>query len=158
MRDTLNSQHHAVWGVRLWWALPRSAFAERARHVPDMREDAPVINGDLSARLADARGRLIIELSDAVTGWGGQVPEDPGVTELADLLDTAAANLHDATRSGTRAELAVAVDHLRAAHRLGGLLPAVTLWHLRQALQRTFTLPDPGEPAIVPGVPASQPR
>ena len=31
----------------------------------------------LSARLAGARGRLITELSRAVTDWGGQVPEDP---------------------------------------------------------------------------------
>ncbi len=62
VRDTLNPQPHAVCGVRMWWALPRSAFAERARQVPDMREDAPVINGDLSARLAGARGRLIIDL------------------------------------------------------------------------------------------------
>ncbi|CAM5671303.1 hypothetical protein [Streptomyces atroolivaceus] len=115
-----------------------------------------MINGDLSARLAGARGRLIIELSCAVTGWGGQVPEDSGVAELADLLDGAAANLHDVTRSGTRAELALAVGHLRAADRLGGLLPAVTLWHLRQALQRAATLPDSGEPTIAAGVPASQ--
>lgn len=73
-----------------------------------------MINGDLSARLAGARGRLIIELSYLVTGWGGRVPEDPGVAELADLLDGAAANLHDTTFSCTRAELAVAVGRLRA--------------------------------------------
>ncbi|MGW0669879.1 hypothetical protein [Streptomyces sp. NPDC002746] len=115
-----------------------------------------MINGDLSTRLADVRGRLIIELSDAVTGWGGQVPEDPGVAELADLLDTAAANLHDATRSGIRAELALAVGHLRAADRLGGLLPAVRLWHLRQALQRAATLPDSREPTSAAGVAVSQ--
>lgn len=111
---------------------------------------------DLSARLSGARGRLIIELSCAVTSQGGQVPEDPGVAELADLLDGVAATLHDATRSGTRAELAIAVSHLRAADRLGGLLPAVTLWHLRQALQRAATLPHPREPTTAPGVPASQ--
>ncbi|GAA5608198.1 hypothetical protein [Streptomyces griseus] len=95
-----------------------------------------MIIGDLSARLAAARGRLIIELSRAVTDWGGQVPEDPGVAELADLLEDAAATLRTIS-SSTRAELAGAVGHLRAADRLGGLLPAVTLWHLRQALQRS---------------------
>ncbi|MEU5036054.1 hypothetical protein AB0G48_18130 [Streptomyces rubiginosohelvolus] len=104
-----------------------------------------MIIGDLSARLADARGRLIIELSRAVTDWGGQVPDDPGVAELAVLLDDAAANLHDITAS-TRAELAGAVGHLRAADRLGGLLPAVTLWHLHQALRRAATLPGAQEP------------
>lgn len=114
-----------------------------------------MINGDLSARLADARGRLINELSRAVTDWGGQVPEDPGVAELAVLLEDAAANLHTIT-SSTRAELAGAVGHLRAADRLGGLLPAVTLWHLRQALQRAATLPGIQDPTTVPGEPAPQ--
>ncbi|MBT2896842.1 hypothetical protein [Streptomyces sp. McG3] len=37
-------------------------------------------------------------------------PESPGITELADLL--------------------------RAARRLGGLLPAVTLWHLQRAIDQ----------------------
>ncbi|MEU5288519.1 hypothetical protein AB0G97_31585 [Streptomyces sp. NPDC020755] len=115
-----------------------------------------MIIGDLSAWLAIARGRLIVELSRAVTLRGGQVPEDPGVAELADLLDGAAATLHGAIRSGARAELTVAVAHLRAADRLGGLLPAVTLWHLRQALQRSAPLPNPGEPATAPGLPAPQ--
>ncbi|MGP3638212.1 hypothetical protein ACTU45_33685 [Streptomyces sp. 24-1644] len=115
-----------------------------------------MIIGDLSARLAGARGRLIIELSCAVTRWGGQVPEDPGVAELADILDGVAPTLNDATRSDTRAELALAAGHLRAADRLGGLLPAVTLWHLRQALQRAATFPDSREPTTAPGVPASQ--
>lgn len=130
-------------------------FAERARRAPDMREDAPVINGDLSARLANARGRLINELSSAVTDWGGQVPEDPGNAELAVLLEDAAARLHTIT-SSTRAELAGAVGHLRAADRLGGLLPAVTLWHLRQALQRAATLPGTQDPTTAPGEPAPQ--
>ncbi|MFJ3575910.1 hypothetical protein [Streptomyces rubiginosohelvolus] len=106
-----------------------------------------MIIGDLSARLAGARGRLIIELSRTVSDWGGQVPEDPGVAELAGLLDDAAANLRDVISSCTQAELAVAVGHLRAADRLGGLLPAVTLWHLRQACQRSATTPR--EPAAL---------
>ncbi|MFE7049862.1 hypothetical protein ACFVAM_16040 [Streptomyces californicus] len=111
-----------------------------------------MIIGGLSARLADARGRLIIELSRAVTDWGGQVPEDPGVAELVGLLGDAAANHH--VTSSTRSELAGAVGHLRAADRLGGLLPAVTLWHLGQALQRAATLPGAQEPTTAPGEPA----
>ncbi|WP_180288771.1 hypothetical protein [Streptomyces sp. ScaeMP-e48] len=110
-----------------------------------------MIIGDLSARLADARARVIIELSRAVTDWGGRVPEDPGVAELAVLLEDAAANLHHVTSSSTRAELAGAVGHLRAADRLGGLLPAVTLWHLGQALQRAATLPGAQEPTTATG-------
>ncbi|MEU8679578.1 hypothetical protein [Streptomyces sp. NPDC048560] len=90
-----------------------------------------------------------------IASWGGQVPEDPGGAELADLLDGVAATLHDATRSDIRAELAVAVSHLRAADRLGGLLPAVTLWHLRQALQRAASLPDSREPVTAPARSAS---
>ncbi|WP_202419529.1 hypothetical protein [Streptomyces sp. YIM 132580] len=114
-----------------------------------------MINGDLSARLADARGRLINELSSAVTDWGGQVPEDPGVAELAVLLEDVAACPHTIT-SSTRAELAGAVGHLRAADRLGGLLPAVTLWHLGQALQRAATLPGIQDPTTAPGEPEPQ--
>ncbi|MEU1223070.1 hypothetical protein [Streptomyces microflavus] len=113
-----------------------------------------MIIGGLSARLAGARARLIDELSRAVTGWGGQVPEDPGVAELAVLLEEVAANLRAIT-SSTRAELAGAVGHLRAADRLGGLLPAVTLWHLGQALQRAETLPGTADPTTAPG-PAPQ--
>ncbi|SCK56072.1 hypothetical protein YUYDRAFT_07439 [Streptomyces sp. ScaeMP-e48] len=143
--------HPVLHGARMPWPLLSRGFAERAHRAPDMREDAPVIIGDLSARLADARARVIIELSRAVTDWGGRVPEDPGVAELAVLLEDAAANLHHVTSSSTRAELAGAVGHLRAADRLGGLLPAVTLWHLGQALQRAATLPGAQEPTTATG-------
>nr|WP_239085440.1 hypothetical protein [Streptomyces halstedii] len=106
--------------------------------------------------MSGARGRLISQLSNTVVRWGDQVPEDPGVAELADLLDGAAESPHDAPRSGARTELAVAVAHLRAADRLGGLLPAVTLWHLSQALQRAATLPEPAERTAAPSEPTSQ--
>lgn len=148
--------HPVLHGARMPWPLLSRGFAERAHRSPDMREDAPVIIGDLSARLADARARVIIELSRAVTDWGGRVPEDPGVAELAVLLEDAAANLHHVTSSSTRAELAGAVGHLRAADRLGGLLPAVTLWHLGQALQRAATLPGAQEPTTATGESAPQ--
>ncbi|MFI8817951.1 MULTISPECIES: hypothetical protein [unclassified Streptomyces] len=87
--------------------------------------------------MAGARGRLVVRLGDAVVRWGGQVPEDPGIAELADLLEKTAGGLAlpDAVRCGPQAELARAVDHLRAAARLGGLLPAVTLWHLHSAVR-----------------------
>ncbi|MGW2090246.1 hypothetical protein [Streptomyces sp. NPDC001880] len=95
-----------------------------------------VINEDLSLRLAGARGRVIIKLSGAAARWGGVVPDDPGVAELADLLEEAAGTFHEETASRAKAELMSGVAHLRAADRLGGLLPAVTLWHLNQTLQR----------------------
>ncbi|MFJ2101487.1 hypothetical protein ACIOHR_30440 [Streptomyces anulatus] len=41
-----------------------------------------MINGDLSAKLAGARGRLVSELSDVVARWGGQVPEEEALPEL----------------------------------------------------------------------------
>ncbi|MFJ3402322.1 hypothetical protein ACIPM5_35660 [Streptomyces microflavus] len=91
-----------------------------------------------------------------MTDWGGRVPEDPGVAEVAVLLEDAAANLHHVTSSSTRAELAGAVGHLSAADRFGGLLPAVTLWHLGQALQRAATLPGAQEPATATGESAPQ--
>ncbi|MEU9927316.1 hypothetical protein [Streptomyces anulatus] len=106
-----------------------------------------MINRDISSRLAASRGRRVTQLADAAARWGGQVPEDPGITELADLLE-AATNVPD--RPGnpgdpggpghtTRALLAGAVEDLRAAARLGGLLPAVTLWHLQRAIDQEHT-------------------
>ncbi|MFI9019680.1 hypothetical protein ACIGZI_37310 [Streptomyces griseus] len=77
--------------------------------------------------------------------WGGHVPEDPGITELADLLETAAADTPaPPARPGApghpaKALLAGAVESLRAAARLGGLLPAVTLWHLQRAIDQEHT-------------------
>ncbi|WP_331762155.1 hypothetical protein [Streptomyces anulatus] len=100
-----------------------------------------MINRDISSRLAAGHGRRVTQLGDAAARWGGQVPEDPGITELADLLE-AAARVPD--RPGgpghtTRALLAGAVEDLRAAARLGGLLPAVTLWHLQRAIDQEHT-------------------
>ncbi|MFD7676207.1 hypothetical protein [Streptomyces anulatus] len=101
-----------------------------------------MINREISSRLAAGHGRRVTQLADAAARWGGHVPEDPGITELADLLETAATNAPD--RPGgpghtTRALLAGAVEDLRAAARLGGLLPAVTLWHLQRAIDQEHT-------------------
>ncbi|CAM5568096.1 hypothetical protein SGRI78S_06611 [Streptomyces griseus subsp. griseus] len=52
-----------------------------------------MINRELSKRLAAGRDRRLTQLADAATRWGGHVPEDPGITELADLLETAAADV-----------------------------------------------------------------
>ncbi|MFI1250292.1 hypothetical protein ACH4TY_26860 [Streptomyces anulatus] len=51
-----------------------------------------MINRELSSRLAAGRGRRVTQLAEAATRWGGHVPDDPGITELADLLETAATN------------------------------------------------------------------
>ncbi|GAA5606856.1 MULTISPECIES: hypothetical protein [Streptomyces] len=106
-----------------------------------------MINRELSSRLAAGRDRRVTQLAEAAARWGGHVPDDPGITELADLLETAA-NAPD--RSGNpdhpggpghtaRALLAGAVENLRAAARLGGLLPAITLWHLQRAIDQEHT-------------------
>ncbi|MCX4967388.1 hypothetical protein OHA98_22005 [Streptomyces sp. NBC_00654] len=65
-----------------------------------------MINGEFSSRLAGARGRLVVRLGDAAARWGGPVPEDPGIAELADLLEEAARRLGrpGAVRCGAKAE------------------------------------------------------
>ncbi|WP_228925483.1 hypothetical protein [Streptomyces sp. DH7] len=95
-----------------------------------------MINRDISSRLAAGHGRRVTQLAEAAARRGGQVPEDPGITELADLLEAAA---NDASEHTARTLLAGAVEDLRAAARLGGLLPAVTLWHLQRAIDQEHT-------------------
>ncbi|MFI9019034.1 hypothetical protein ACIGZI_33915 [Streptomyces griseus] len=104
-----------------------------------------MINRELSSRLAAGRDRRVTQLADAAARWGGHVPEDPGITELADLLETAAADIPappgtpDDPGHPVKALLDTAVENLRAAARLGGLLPAVTLWHLQRAVDQEHT-------------------
>ncbi|MET9708429.1 hypothetical protein AB0B51_37975 [Streptomyces griseus] len=100
-----------------------------------------MINRDLSSRLAAGRDRRRIQLAETAARWGGQVPEDPGITELADLLETAANAPAPPGDLGhpVKALLAGAVENLRAAARLGGLLPAVTLWYLQRAIDQEHT-------------------
>ncbi|MFE3676104.1 hypothetical protein [Streptomyces griseus] len=118
-------------------------------HARDLGDNPGVINRELSKRLAAGRDRRLTQLADAATRWGGHVPEDPGITELADLLETAATpgNPAPPARPGApgdpghhaRTLLAGAVENLRAAARLGGHLPAVTLWHLQRAIDQEHT-------------------
>ncbi|MGY3064528.1 hypothetical protein ACVWZD_008850 [Streptomyces sp. TE3672] len=91
----------------------------------------------LTASCSPARSRAVGELAEATAKWGCDVPDDPGLIELADLLALVAAHLPEdlAARAEAATSLEMAVEHLRAADRLGGLLPVVTLHHLRLALQ-----------------------
>ncbi|MFD7954366.1 hypothetical protein ACFV4X_12810 [Streptomyces ardesiacus] len=92
---------------------------------------------NLTARHASARARLVEEVADAAAKWGYEAPEDPGVTELADGLVHVVDRLrgdHD-ERTQAASHLEAAVEHLRAAARLGGLLPLVVHHHLRLALR-----------------------
>ncbi|MCX4970943.1 hypothetical protein OHA98_40695 [Streptomyces sp. NBC_00654] len=96
-------------------------------------------NGDISLRLAARRDRRIAQLGDAAARWGRAVPEDPGIAELADLLGAAAADAParaDEPGHTAKTFLTGAVEDLKAAARLGGLLPAVTLWHLHRAIEQ----------------------
>ncbi|MFF9074486.1 hypothetical protein ACF1A9_19615 [Streptomyces sp. NPDC014872] len=92
----------------------------------------------LAVRLAPLRARAIEELADALAKWGADVPEDPGVAELAALLaETARHFPHDVDgRAPATAYLEVALEHLGAAVRLRSLLPLITCHHLRLALQQ----------------------
>ncbi|MBQ0888644.1 hypothetical protein KBZ94_27615 [Streptomyces sp. RM72] len=92
----------------------------------------------LTTRCLPARSRAVEELTEATAKWGSAVPDDPGISELADQLASVADHLPEdlVNRSEAATDLKAAVEHLRCAARLGGLLPVVTLYHLRLALQR----------------------
>lgn len=92
----------------------------------------------LTDRLLPVRARAVDELADAAAKWDCEVPDDPGVTELADELARAADRIPSDVdgHADVTANLTAAVEHLRAASRLGGLMPLVTCYHLRRALQR----------------------
>ncbi|MFG2211028.1 hypothetical protein [Streptomyces sp. NPDC048638] len=93
---------------------------------------------ELTARCSSARSRAVEELAEATAKWGCAVPDDPGITELADQLAYVAGHLPEdlVNRTEAATDLEAAVEHLRAAARLGGLLPLVTLHHLHLARQR----------------------
>lgn len=88
-------------------------------------------------RLSAVRAQAVDELAGAAAAWGCEVPDDPGVGELADQLAHVAGHLpeHLVNRTEVAAALGRAVEHLRAVARLGGLLPFVALHQLRLALE-----------------------
>jgi hypothetical protein len=91
----------------------------------------------LTGRCSPARARAVEELAEAAAKWGCDVPDDPGLTELADQLAYVAGHLPEdcASRAEVTPRLETAVEHLRAAARLGGLMTLVALHHIRLALQ-----------------------
>ncbi|MGW1159311.1 hypothetical protein ACWD48_14015 [Streptomyces sp. NPDC002519] len=96
--------------------------------------------GDVRNRPPLDRTDAFTALEAAVQWWGADVPEDPGAGELAQLLDEIVERLHgdrSNEQSQAAAELLVqAAEALRAVARLGSLLPAISLWHLRTALRQ----------------------
>ncbi|MFD7924011.1 hypothetical protein ACFV3R_33000 [Streptomyces sp. NPDC059740] len=98
-----------------------------------------VMHGDVGTRPPLDRTEAFTALEAAVQWWGADVPEDPGAGELAQLLDEVVERLRGGRsneESQSAAELLVqAAEALRAVARLGSLLPAISLWHLRTALR-----------------------
>ncbi len=98
-----------------------------------------VMHGDVGTTPPLDRTFCFIALEAAVQWWGAEAPEDPGAGELAQLLDEIVERL-TGDRSTKQARstaklLAQAAEAMRAVARLGGLLPAISLWHLRTALR-----------------------
>jgi hypothetical protein len=98
-----------------------------------------VMHGDVGTTPLD-RTDAFIALEAAVRRWGADAPEDPGAGELAELLDEIVVRLHgDRNNEHSQSAaglLAQAAEALRSVARLGNLLPAISLWHLRTALQQ----------------------
>ncbi|GLX22422.1 hypothetical protein Slala02_57260 [Streptomyces lavendulae subsp. lavendulae] len=98
------------------------------------------MHGDVGTAPPLDRTDCLMALGDALQRWGADVPEDPGAGELAQLLDEVVKRLSGDGNTG-QARLAVellaqAAEALRAVARLGGLLPAVSMWHLRTAIRQ----------------------
>ncbi|MFD5065294.1 hypothetical protein [Streptomyces sp. NPDC058394] len=98
------------------------------------------MHGDVGTTPPLDRTDCFTALGAAVRWWGVDVPEDPGAGELAQLLDEIVEGLNgdrstEQARSAAKL-LAQAAEALRAVARLGGLLPAISLWHLRTALRQ----------------------
>ncbi|MFE3163372.1 hypothetical protein [Streptomyces sp. NPDC059224] len=96
-------------------------------------------HGDVEAGPPLDRTHAFTALEAAVQSWGVDVPEDPGAGELAQLLDEVVERLGgDRSDEWSRSAaelLAQAAEAPRAVERLGSLLPAISLWHLRTALR-----------------------
>ncbi|MFG3429392.1 hypothetical protein [Streptomyces californicus] len=92
------------------------------------------------ARSLLGRDDALAALGEAARWWGCDVPEDPGAGELAELLEglvgrLRADQLDERSRSAAEVMAEIA-EALGAVSRLGGLLPAVSLWHLRAAIEK----------------------
>ncbi|MFB7865407.1 hypothetical protein [Streptomyces sp. NPDC056069] len=98
-------------------------------------------NGDVEGPgVPLSREGAVAALGEAAQWWGCDVPDDPGVGELAELLDEVAVRLRDRQTDeqlcAAAKYLAEATEALGAVARLRGLLPAVSLWHLRTAVAK----------------------
>ncbi|GGS28889.1 hypothetical protein GCM10010269_79520 [Streptomyces humidus] len=98
------------------------------------------MHGDVGTTPQLDRTDCFMALEAAVRWWGADVPEDPGAGELAPLLDEIVERLsRDRSTEQARSAalfLARSAEALRAVARLGGFLPAISLWHLRTALRQ----------------------
>ncbi|MFJ5068211.1 hypothetical protein ACIQC7_17645 [Kitasatospora sp. NPDC088556] len=98
-------------------------------------------NGDMKAPgLPLSRDAALAALGEAAQWWGCDVPDDPGTSELAALLNELVERLRtdhrDERLRSAVVDLAEVAEALGAASRLGGLLPAISLWHLRTAVEK----------------------
>ncbi|MCG7523982.1 hypothetical protein MHW47_05940 [Streptomyces sp. OfavH-34-F] len=86
------------------------------------------------------RDDALAALEEAARWWGCDVPEDPGAGELAELVQELVGRLRadqlDERSLSAAREMAKVAAALGAVSRLGGLLPAVSLWHLRAAVEK----------------------
>lgn len=103
--------------------------------------DVIVTNGDVKAPGAPlSRDAALAALGEAAQWWGCDVPDDPGTGELAELVaelvERLRADRRDERLRSAAVELAEVAEALGAASRLGGLLPVISLWHLRTAVEK----------------------
>ncbi len=98
-------------------------------------------NGDVNAHgVPLSREAALAALGEAAQWWGCDVPDDPGTSELAALVDELIERLRTDRRDerlrNAAVDLAAVAEALGAASRLGGLLPVISLWHLRTAVAK----------------------
>ncbi|MFI6112906.1 hypothetical protein [Kitasatospora sp. NPDC051164] len=98
-------------------------------------------NGDVKTpEVPLSRDAALAALDEAAQWWGCEVPDDPGTSELAALLDELVeclrADRRDERLRRAAVDLAEVAEALGAASRLGGLLPVISLWHLRTAVEK----------------------
>lgn len=104
-------------------------------------DDVIVTNGDTgNPKTLLSRDDAVAALGEAARWWGCDVLEDPGASELVEPVDELVGRLRadqEDERSRSAAEpMAEVAEALGAVSRLGRLLPAVSLWHLRAAVEK----------------------